>query len=155
MVKSHPSDSKVQREIEKKIVQLISKELNIVFNENERVTTIEGVKFEFDFYHQEKKIIGEIYLGIDKKITAGPRKKVIADCFKLVYADKLLGNQCTKMLVFVDENTKENFERNSWIAKAIKEYEIKIRVEKIEPSDMDELRDAKRQQQIGNKKANT
>jgi hypothetical protein len=152
MVKSHPSDSKVQRDIEKKIMHSISKKLDATFIEG--VTIINGVNFEFDFYDEEKKIIGEIYSGIDS-ITAGPRKKVIADCFKLVYAEKLLGYVCDKRLVFIDKKIMKEFEGGSWVAKAIKSYGIQISFEEIEPSDMVALIEAKQQQQISNKKANT
>jgi hypothetical protein len=46
------ADSSTQREIEKKIVDKISDDENITF---EKTVAIKNVKFEFDFYNEEKK----------------------------------------------------------------------------------------------------
>ncbi|WP_418262227.1 hypothetical protein [Flavobacterium faecale] len=145
----HPSDSAKQREIELFIVNEIAKKENLIFEEKK--TIIEEVAFEFDFYHKEKKIIGEIYAGIEK-ISAGSRKKVITDCFKLVYAEKLLGYPCKKRLVFIDENIKKVFTGKSWVANAIKEFGIIIDVIPISQEIMNELIEIKKIQQCSNKK---
>lgn len=150
MIKQEKSgaDSSTQREIEKKIVDKISDDENITF---EKTVAIKLVKFEFDFYNQEKKIIGEIYAGIDS-ISAGSRKKVITDCFKMVYAEKLLGYPCNKRLIFIDKKIEELFTGNSWVAKAIVEYDIKVFSVEISEEDMKKLRMTKELQQRSNQK---
>lgn len=144
----HPSNSKAQREIEEMIVQSISKKEKCTFIKKVK---IKDVKFEFDFYNEEKKIIGEVYAGIDN-ISPGSIKKVIADCFKLVYAEKLLGYECNKKLVFIDEKIKGKFAGNSWVANAIKEYGIQIHLELVSTLEMVQLKNARILQQSSNKK---
>lgn len=147
----HPSNSKVQREIEEMIVQSISKKENCTFIKKVK---IKDVKFEFDFYNEEKKIIGEVYAGIDN-LSAGSKRKVITDCFKLIYAEKLLGYQCNKQLVFIDEKIKGKFEGKSWVSNAIKEYGIQIHLESVNTLEMVQLKNARILQQTSNKKITT
>ncbi|HEY0046915.1 MAG TPA: hypothetical protein VGB44_09430 [Flavobacterium sp.] len=71
--------------------------------------------------------MGEIYSGVDK-INAGSRKKVIADCFKLLYAEKLLRTKCDKRLVFIDEKIMKVFTGDSWVSKAISAFGIETSV---------------------------
>ena len=142
------ADSSCQREIEKIIVDKIALEKGIEFIKK---VTIKSVNFEFDFYNEKEKIIGEIYAGIDK-INPGSRKKVITDCFKMVYAEKLLGYPCEKRLIFIDEKIKKVFTRDSWIANAIMHYEIKPEVIEIPIVEMNKLRVTKKLQQLSNQK---
>jgi hypothetical protein len=142
------ADSSTQREIEKLIIEKITTEENFI---SQKATIIKDVKFEFDFYNNEKKIIGEIYAGIDK-ISPGQRKKIITDCFKMVYAERLLDCDCVKMLIFIDENIEKAFKGSSWASKAIEEYKIKTRVIKISEGDMKILRTTKELQQCSNQK---
>jgi hypothetical protein len=142
------ADSSTQREIEKLIIEKITTEGNFT---SEKGTVIKGVKFEFDFYNAEKKIIGEIYAGIGK-ISAGSRKKVITDCFKMVFAEELLGYECDKRLVFIDEKIEKAFKGDSWAAEAIRKYKIETKVIIISEENMNELKAAKKLQQISNHK---
>jgi hypothetical protein len=141
-----PSDSKTQRDIEEKVVNKIALRENCTFS---KATTINNIKYEFDFYNEERKIIGEVYAGIDK-LSSGAKRKVITDCFKLVAAEINLGVKCDKRIVFIDEKIKKYFEGKSWIANAIKQFEIKLYIENIEEVDMLALRKAKASQQNGN-----
>ena len=142
------ADSSIQREIESNIVAKIEMEENF---KSVKKKTIEGVAFEFDFYNEEKKIIGEIYAGIDD-ISSGSIKKVITDCFKMVYAEKLLGYPCEKRLIFIDTKIQKTFDGNSWASKAIDSYGIKIKVEEISEEDKSKLRITKKLQQYCNRK---
>lgn len=142
------ADSSTQREIEKLIIEKITTEENFT---SQKATIIKDVKFEFDFYNNEKKIIGEIYAGIDK-ISPGQRKKIITDCFKMVFAEELLGYKCRKRLIFICKKIEKAFKGDSWAAKAIKEYEIEIKVFKISEVNMKILRMTKELQQRSNQK---
>ena len=142
------ADSSCQREIEKLIVDKIALEENKEFIKE---VEIKSVNFEFDFYNEKEKIIGEIYAGIDK-INPGSRKKVITDCFKMVYAEKLLGYPCEKRLIFIDEKIKKVFTGDSWIANAIIAYKIDVKVIEIPIVEMNKLRVTKKLQQLCNQK---
>ncbi len=149
---THPSDSGKQREIEQIIVNEIAQKDNLKF-EIKKSINIKDVIFEFDFYNEEKKIIGEIYAGINN-ISSGSRKKVLTDCFKMVYAEKLINSPCIKKLIFVDEKIKKVFTGKSWAATAIREYGILIDVIEIPEASMKELKAAKELQRNGNQTKN-
>lgn len=140
----HISDSLVQRDIEKIIVEKLAISHNCTFSRKR-----DGSKFEFDFFNEEKKIIGEIYAGIDK-ISPGSKKKVITDCFKLVAAEKKFGGEWNKYIVFVDEKIKKSFEGESWIKESIKLFGIELETEPLSNEDENKLREAKKRQQQGN-----
>lgn len=153
---AHPSDSRVQLEIEKKVVVILSERDKIEYNNGEisieldietKVVKIihnkgnvinfkngkptkETVKFNFDFhfFSDDLNIIGEIYAGINK-ISPGQRKKIITDCFKMVFAEELLGYKCDKRLIFIDEKIEKAFKGDSWAAKAIEKFNIKTNTE--------------------------
>jgi len=110
---------------------------------------INEVGFEFDFFSEDKKIIGEIYAGIDN-ISPGPIKKVITDCFKMVYAEQLLGFSCNKYLVFIDDKIAKKFKGNSWASHAIQHFGIEIIVRNINEEDLKLLREERKVQQISN-----
>jgi hypothetical protein len=144
MSKKHPSNSEAQQEIEKKVVEKLTNEYKCTFTRK-----TENTNFEFDFFNKEKRIIGEVYAGIDK-IKTGSRRKVIADCFKLAAAEKILEGEWNKKIVFVDITIKEIFEGNSWIKEAINIFNIELMVIDISLEDKDALRTAKKKQQTGN-----
>lgn len=149
----HPSNSRVQLEIEKEVVAILSKRDKIDFQTGQIPLGIENVNFNFDFhfFSEDLNIIGEIYAGIEK-ISAGSRKKVITDCFKMVFAEELLGYKCDKRLIFIDEDVKKTFTGDSWAAKAIEKYKIKPEVIKISEEDLKKLIATKKLQQISNHK---
>lgn len=174
----HPSNSRVQLEIEKEVVAILSErdkieykngEISVELDNKKEVVKIitkkgnidfknEGVpeekinfNFDFHFFSEDLNIIGEIYAGIEK-ISAGSRKKVITDCFKMVFAEELLGYECDKRLIFIDEDVKKTFIGDSWAAKAIEKYKIKAEVVKISEEDLKKLIMTKKLQQTSNHK---
>jgi hypothetical protein len=146
----HPSDSRIQRDIEAKIIKIVEDKLGAVFDK-EKKTIIKDVCFEFDFFSKDKKIIGEIYAGIDN-LSAGPRKKVITDCFKMVFADTLLEEEYEKHLVFIDDAIMNKFTGDSWICKAIDSYNIKPYVITLDADSIRALKNAREGQKTGNRK---
>jgi hypothetical protein len=70
----------------------------------------------------------------------------------MVYAEKLLGYPCNKRLIFIDKKIQELFTGNSWVAKAIVEYDIKVFSVEISEQDMKKLRMTKELQQRSNQK---
>lgn len=149
MKKEHPSNSYVQIEIEKSVVTRLEEKYKCNFQKK-----TENLKFEFDFYNEDERIIGEVYSGIDK-LSPASKKKVIADCFKLITAEQMLGGKWKKQIVFVDESIKKKFEGKSWIAEAIKLFEIELKVIEISEQDKNKLQKVKEKQQIGNKLKDT
>ena len=144
MKEEHLSSSQTQRDIEKMIVEDLALRHGCAFEKKVKC-------FEFDFFNEEESIIGEVYCGIDS-ISAGSKKKVITDCFKLVAAEKLFGGVWEKYIVFVDPKIKAYFEGNSWVSEAIKTFGIKLETVDLSEETLLKLREAKKRQQIGNVK---
>lgn len=152
----HGADSNVQLEIEKNVIEELSKKWKglktgsiEVETENKKIKS----DFKLDFYllGEKENVIGEIYAGIDK-LNPGQKKKIITDCFKMVYAEQFLGKPCEKWLVFVDNKIENAFKTESWIAKAIKLFDIKTYVFKLSNDEENKLRKAKELQQHSNQK---
>ncbi len=146
----HLSSSHVQKEVEIEVVSKIQEEENFI---NDVQPDIEC---KFDFYSKNKKIIGEIYAGIEE-IKSGSDRKIKTDCFKLIYAEKVLSKRILsnkkyrKILVFVDENIMKKFDMNSnsWCAKAIREFGIETRFIEIDKELLIKLKVAKKLQRKG------
>ncbi len=146
------SSSEVQEEVEKNVI-LKLKEKGYNFLETEKSNYKLDVYCEFE----GKTIIGEIYAGINT-INTGSRRKIIMDCFKLVFIENQLKKKCEKIIFFVDDSIKKRFEyndndkRNSWVKDAIKEFGISLKVIDISEEDKQKLRKAKENQKIGMKR---
>lgn len=140
------SDSKIQIEIEKLVVESLSKKFNCNFSKK---ANEDEIKFEFDFINFDKLIIGEVYAGIDN-LSSGARKKIIADCFKLVLFEKLSGKIWNKKLVFIDYNIASKFKMNNWISKGINEFNIEISVVEIDHKKYIELKERRKLQITSN-----
>jgi hypothetical protein len=145
-METHNADSGTQRKIEKIVVEKLEVEHGCSFSK-----TAPNSNFEFDFYNADKHIIGEIYAGIDN-LSCGSKRKVIADCFKLVAAEKIFGGKWCKQIVFVDNNIQKKFEGESWINEAIQLFGIKLKTIEIGENDLENLRETKIRQQTANSK---
>jgi hypothetical protein len=153
-MKKHGSRSDVQIKIEKEIVEKITRVEKIQYKTGGIPVGEKKVKFNFDFhfFSEEKNIIGEIYARIDNGKGA-VESKVAKDCLKLLYAEKILGKSCCKRIIFIDENVKSVFERETkWIANVIKEFGIQIELMDVSEENMKELILEREEQKISNQK---
>ena|SRR5690554_1117048 len=146
MKDEHLSNSRVQLDVEKNIINTLKNKYNCEFTKK-----IDGLNCEPDFFNEEKKIIGEIYTSSDLK---GSRKnKLTADCFKLVTVEKKLGGTWNKYIL-VKENVKREFEKG-WRNEAIKLFGIELKVIEISEEDIQALQEARRKQKQGMKISKT
>lgn len=155
MQPKHNSDSTTQTKVEKTVKAMLTKE-GYIFYEN----LTEKLNYKLDLYGEIEGeiVIGEIYAGIDKILPA-QKKKVVNDCFKLVYIEKVLKKdnpllKIHKIIVFVDDKIKNSFlsssdKSNSWVKDAIKEFSIDLIKIELNENQIDELRLAKARQKIG------
>lgn len=120
----HPSTSKVQKEIEKYILDKC--ELTVP-DKNKFGYQIDGWKKSGD----EIKTLVEIYTSLGS-LTPGGRKKILADMFKLISYVKVYALTSVELQIILTSEevaNKLNSEdrHNSWIKKAIEAYGIKIK----------------------------
>jgi hypothetical protein len=76
----------------------------------------------------------------------GQKHKVVADAFKLVFAEHLLGRTCQKVLLLSDHEAAASFQGDSWVASAFEEYGVKIRVVELSEQLRTEIRAAQDRQ---------
>ena len=76
-----------------------------------------GAKLQIDGVSERPPILCEAcaHQGSPK---AGQKRKIIADAFKLVYADKLLGRTFRKVILLADEDAAAAFKGQTWVAAA-------------------------------------
>lgn len=145
MTTKHFSDSTPQREVEKNVLEILQDKYGCEFQNK-----IEGLPFQPDFFNKEKRIVGEIYAGIDK-LNSAQKNKIMADCFKLISIEKILGGEWKKYIIVVDNKIEESLKRDGWRKKAMEEVGITLQLEKISEKDEKKLREAKKRQQQGMK----
>ena len=158
MTEKHNSDSEVQRSIEQIVINKLSK-YNIQKNPEE------NPNYQLDLYGNldGEIVIGEIYAGVDK-LNSAQKKKIITDCFKLIYIEKYLSEKSykdikpkvkfKKIMVFVDDKIKDIFtteqdKSNSWIKDALKMFEVDLIKIDLSEAYINLLRDAKLKQRNG------
>jgi len=59
---------------------------------------------------------------------AGQKRKIIADAFKLVYADQLLGRTFRKFILLADQDAAAPFKGQTWVAAAFEQLGVEVAV---------------------------
>lgn len=144
MNEKHQSDSTTQKNIEKTIIDKL-----VDFHGCELLNKIEGYSFEPDFFNKERRIVGEIYCGIEK-LKSAQKHKIMADCFKLVAIEKVLGGKWEKYIIVVDEKIKKSLEGpKTWSKLAMDELGITLKLLLPNDKELIDLQKAKEKQQKG------
>lgn len=155
---SQDSSSSIQMSIQEICLGKIKNELENCTEKEfifvEKYPTKDKINCEFDFYSTDETIFGEIYAGIGT-LKAGSKKKVLTDCFKLIYIEEVLRKKFNKkelkirkVIVLVCKKVEAQFKGDSWAADAIEAFGIElIRIE-LTPSQIEELKEAKRLQAL-------
>ena len=140
----HQSDSTTQKNIEKTIIDKL-----VIFHGCELLNKIEGYSFEPDFFNKERRIVGEIYCGIEK-LKSAQKHKIMADCFKLVAIEKVLVGIWEKYIIVVDEKIKKSLEGpKTWSKLAMDELGITLKLLLPNDKELIDLQKAKEKQQKG------
>ncbi len=145
MKNTHPSDSTVQRQVERIVVQLLEKRYSCKFNSDYIVLDeLKNIKLQVDAYNIDKKIFIEIYAGT-KQIKPAQIKKVIADGLKLLTVEKILYQDkgCQKIICFVDEDILRKVQSNNWYNMAFEKFGIELIIQEISPKEKIKLFKAK------------
>jgi hypothetical protein len=151
----HLSSSLVQREIEIIIISEMKRD-GYIFPENDVLKS--NYKLDIHCEYQGNIVIGEIYAGIDT-LKAAQKKKVLTDCFKLLFVEKILtekdsSKKIQKLIIFIDDKIKNKFidlnsKNDSWVKDAIKTFGIDLKTVNISAEAKEDIRQAKIKQQLG------
>jgi hypothetical protein len=101
-----------------------------------------GIKLDCYFEDGDKVIIAEIYATIGKAKSA-KKRKLASDCFKMLYAEKLLSPKIVeKRFITVDDEVWRKEIENIWQSKCLNALGIKLEFFKITPEERESLQDA-------------
>lgn len=79
-------------------------------------------------------------------VKAGQARKIIADAFKLVYAERALGVKARKVILLADEDAARAFRGKGWVAAAFRALEIEVHVVSLPPEVSERVREAQARQ---------
>ncbi len=146
----HASDSSEQRKAEEIIVQRLSREIGIKL-EPKILQLANDTNVQLDGYSKEEKILCEVYAHIGKLKGAQP-DKVASDMLKMLLIEKTEGGIWQKYLCFASGEASSKFidKSKSWLAYAVKEFNIKIFIFELDPDIRKGIIDAQGRQKMVN-----
>ncbi len=153
MSKNIDSNSDVQNEIERimfgKIVQLLGIE------DLERNPKLElECRNSYicpDFYSENRKIIGEIHVHIGK-LKSAQVDKISSDVLKMIFYEKVQNTEYKKYIAVCDEKEYKQLVGNSFIAVAMREFNVKVLRIKLDYECSELINNAMNRQNLMNKR---
>lgn len=123
------SRSDVQQEVEQYCIAEIEKKIGIKDLKNKQVlyfgSQYPGTKIMPDIYSEKQMIIGEVHAHIGK-LKSAQVDKVAADILKMIAFEENLGRTMRKIIVVCDDEEEKSLRGNSYVACAIKLYEVEV-----------------------------
>ena len=121
------SCSDIQQKIEKNLFEKLKTKLKISdFESNKKLSfNNKNVYIVPDFYSEKEKIIGEIHSHLGKLKGAQP-DKIASDILKMISFEKDQNIKLRKMIVVCDEEEEKQLKGNSFLAEAIRLFDIEI-----------------------------
>ena len=149
MEKRKKSDSKVQREIEEKVLIAIRTELNDDTLISDKVFwDDEKEKFVLpDFISDEGSIVGEIHAHIGRLKGAQPGK-IAKDILKMLLVEKVRGCEYRKFIVVCDQEEFDQLNGDSFLAEVIRRFKINVKLVRLDESDYERLRKSMKDQNL-------
>jgi len=152
-MKTNLSDSKVQLDMEKTVIEKLNKEYGYNLKPEEMVLE-DGISVFLDGYDENEKIICEIYSKIGKLKGSQP-DKVASDFLKMLLVEKAKGCQMKKIFCFVDGEAASKFinpNGKSWLNHAKEKLDIDIKVIELTSEERNEIENAQKNQNLLNQK---
>lgn len=143
------SDSRVQREIENVLFDKIRSELNLNLEQNPIIALTEDpdIKIQPDFYSSEAKVIGEIHSHLGR-LKPAQRHKVEADILKMLLLEKVSGEKFKKYIVVCSDEEEKQLQGSSFLAEAIRQFEIKVQFFELSKDYKIKLEDAMKKEDL-------
>ena len=147
---NHPSNSRVQQEIGKELVETFFLKLGspLVPEKDFLLENTLGhkCKVKIDGYSKDPPILCEAWVHCGKP-KGGQPSKIIKDALKLLFTEKRLKKEHRKILLFCDEDSRKHFTRKSWQAECLRDYGIETEVYHLSEEQKQRLKEAKKLQQ--------
>lgn len=149
MGKRHLSDSKVQRKAEEIIFENLKSKLkcnDLQSNARILISKENNIWICPDFYSEEKQIIGEIHTHLGK-LKSAQLHKIEGDILKMLLFEKCHnGERYRKMIVVCDIEEYNQLSGNSFVAEAIRKFDIELYHVPLEQAQINEIKQAMQEQ---------
>lgn len=122
----HLSDSSEQREAELALLEALASDLGYALRP--AVLPLKnGVSVNVDGFNEEARTLCEVYAHIGKAKGAQPAK-LAKDILKLLTLERTLGGEWRKVLCLGDMRAASCLQGRSWLAAAVLELSVEVRV---------------------------
>lgn len=151
MTKRHLSDSDVQCNIEKYIFDEIKKKLlceNLQSNVILTLSEENDIRICPDFYSEKDHIIGEIHTHLGR-LKPAQLHKIEGDILKMLLFEKgQKGVKYVKMVVVCDMQEYKQLQGKSFVAEAIRQFDIKLERIPLKAEQIVQLKNAMKNQNL-------
>ena len=148
MPQGYDGNSTVQKQIEKTILEklkLLLRADDLKHDADLELPDEPGMRIRPDFYSESQKIIGEIHVHLGK-LKPAQMRKVAADVLKLHLYDP--ENQYRKYYVVCCQVEEAQLKGNSYLAAAMRKFNIKVILIELTEQDENDLRAAMKKQNM-------
>lgn len=121
-----PGDSSEQQEAEEWLVEALSKKLGVTLSKK-AWSLDEGSWIEVDGFCESPMILCEAWAHVGR-VKSAQKNKVMTDAFKLLFVDAFLEGNGQRILLFADPDAAAHFQGKSWMARCLREYDIRVEV---------------------------
>ena len=143
-VKETAGDSSEQRGVEPEMLEKLGARLGIELK-GRKFHIRGGTRLEIDGVCETPLVLCEVYAH-HGSLKSGQKHKILADAFKLVYAERLRGKPAQKIILLADKKAAVPFQGKKWIAEAMRIFDIRIEVVTLEPKSAERVRQAQARQ---------
>lgn len=148
-INTYNSDSTVQQNIGKIMIQVYELETGMSFQIDPRIS-IGNSTIVPDFYSEEKKIIGEVYAHIGKP-NVGQINKLSRDILKMILYSNSKDYEVKKVMLVCDTEIEKYLrESSSWLSECIRRFNIEVKRIKLSDDQREEILSAQKRQRMVN-----
>lgn len=144
---AHNSDSAAQRHAEAYMLRSLEESLGATFSES----SISGMTVKPDGVDQKRKIVVEVFARIGK-LKSAQTHKVQADILKLVFIEKITGEQWRKIICFACPEAAAALQGQSWASEAVRAFGVEVHVVPLPPEKIESVKAAQERQIMVNAK---
>lgn len=148
----HDSDSQAQRDVERIIVEAVSRECGLPLRHPFPVRTATGAVLIFDGGSDDPAALCEVYAHCGTLRGAQP-DKVMTDALRLLFARERWNRTARLILAFCDHNAAGSFRGGSWMKHALDAFRIEVCVVEVPQDARARIEAAQRLQAAPNRRA--
>lgn len=146
---TYNSDSTVQQNIGRLMIQLYESETGMSFQIDPRIS-IGNSTIVPDFYSEEEKILGEVYAHIGKP-NVGQINKLSRDILKMILCSDSKDYEVKKVMLVCDTEIEKYLrESSSWLSECIRRFNIEVIRINLSDDQRDEILLAQKRQRMVN-----